>query len=247
MSIRIVYSREDPAALNILRHIEQIGTCNFPIECFFGSALEFCAKNPLDIHICLSKHKSEKRVRALTCHHTGNWTSEAKYGGRPCEVCIAAPSVATSLARSISTYAGSASAYAFSLEVTHHGPTGNFPIVFVEIGGSEEDWCDKSAGKAVAEAVCSFEICEDGEVVMGVGGPHYAPNFTKLISKYRIGHIIPKYAVDGLEYETFAMGIKRSVDNVEKVLIDWKGLDGPQREKIVKFCNVFGIEHIKYK
>ncbi|MEM0438073.1 MAG: D-aminoacyl-tRNA deacylase [Candidatus Micrarchaeia archaeon] len=247
MGIRIVYSREDPAATNILRHIEQIGTCSFPIECIDGSALEFCARHTHDVHICLSKHRSVKRVPALTCHHTGNWTAEALYGGRPHEVCIAAPSVATALARSISARIGTVGGYEFSLEVTHHGPTGNFPIVFAEIGSCEEDWGNQSAGLAIAEAICSLEPCEEGEVVMGAGGPHYAPNFTKLIGSYRIGHIIPKYAVDGLEYETFAMGITRSVDSVGKVLIDWKGLDGPQRDKITKFCNEFGIEHIKYK
>ncbi|MCX8205932.1 MAG: hypothetical protein N3H30_01755, partial [Candidatus Micrarchaeota archaeon] len=163
------------------------------------------------------------------------------------EVCVAAPSFITALARTLSQKVAGVPSYVFSFEVTHHGPTGNFPIVFVEIGSCAADWGNEGAGRAIAEAVCSLEAAQDGEVVMGVGGPHYAPNFTKLADKYRIGHIIPKYAVDGLEYGTFAMGIERSTDKVEKVLIDWKGLDGRQREKIARFCDEVGIEHIKYK
>ncbi len=198
-------------------------------------------------YIVLSRHSSEKRVKALTCHFPGNWTGEAKYGGKPREVCVAMPNVMKGMANAIKKRIGELQDYIFTLEVTHHGPTGNFPMMFVEIGSCEEDWKNDKAAEIIAEAVSGFEESEEGEVVMGVGGPHYAPDFTRLLEKYRIAHIIPQHAVDGLELETFKMGVERSTEKVDKVLIAWKGLSAPQREKIMGFCNESGIDFVKYR
>lgn len=243
----LLYSYSDPAAKNIVERLNEIGFKRFPIEGFEGSQLHHLPSNSKEMYVYLSTHKSEKRIKSITCHHTGNWTREAKYGGNPREVSIAMPSVMTGVGREVMKRIGVLKDYTFSLEVTHHGPTAPIPMMFLEIGSCEEDWGNTSAGKVVAEVITFFESASDGEVVMGVGGPHYAPNFTKLVTKYRIGHILPKYAVDDLEYETFVMGIERSTEKVEKVIIDWKGLEGEQRKKIMGFCNRYGIDFIKYK
>ncbi|MGB9635117.1 MAG: D-aminoacyl-tRNA deacylase [Candidatus Micrarchaeia archaeon] len=247
MEIRIVYSMRDPAALNIAECLEGIGFSRYKTEGFEGEGIRFSPENKGYAYIMLSRHKSEKGVRAITCHHTGNWTGEALYGGMPRDVCISVPGIERGIAEEVMKRVASVNGYEFTLEVTHHGPTGDFPLLFVEIGSCEQDWRNKDAGMAIAEALNEFEVSGEGEVVMGVGGPHYAPNFTKLIKRYRIGHIIPKYAIDGLEYETFVKGIEKSVEKTEKVLVDWKGLDAGQRSKITKFCGMYGIDFIKYK
>jgi D-aminoacyl-tRNA deacylase len=87
----------------------------------------------------------------------------------------------------------------------------------------------------------------NGEVVMGVGGPHYAPNFTKLMNKYTIAHIIPEYSMHDLTYETFVQGVEKSTVKTEKVVLDWKGLDASEREMIVRYCGKYGIDYVKYK
>jgi len=247
LPISIIYSSSDPAARNIVDRLNEMGFNRFPVNPFDGSQLTHLPEDNKKRYICLSTHKSERGIKSLTCHHTGNWAGEARFGGDPRDVCIAMPEVAKGIGGEMMKRVHVLPEYSFSLEVTHHGPTGNVPLVFVEIGSCAEDWGNITAGKIIAEALANFEESTEGEVVMGVGGPHYAPNFTKLLEKYRIGHIIPKYAVDGVEYETFVKGIERSTEKTEKVLIDWKGLDGKQREKIIGFCNRYGIDHIKYK
>ncbi|MEM3364511.1 MAG: D-aminoacyl-tRNA deacylase [Candidatus Micrarchaeia archaeon] len=242
----IIFSSSDIAGRNIARMIAEAG---------YGQALCELPENILykkfddnsGPYIVLSRHSSEKKIRAITCHFTGNWSGEAKYGGNPRDVCIAMPSVMKGVAQYISGKINTLTGYVFTLEVTHHGPTGNFPMMFVEIGSCEEDWGNTQAAGIIADALLNAKESEDGEVVIGVGGPHYAPDFTRLLDKYRIAHIIPQYAVDGLALETFRMGIERSTERVEKVLIAWKGLTAAQREKIIGFCNECDIGYIKYK
>jgi len=154
--IRIVYSLQDPAALNIANELEKIGTAGFKMEGFDGSQLEFSGERGRQ-YIMLSRHKSEKRIRSLTCHHTGNWTGEALYGGKPGDVCISMPSVMCGISGEISKRVGALHEYLFSFEVTHHGPTGDFAVLFVEIGSCEEDWGNRKAGRVIAESIACFE------------------------------------------------------------------------------------------
>ena len=245
MNFDVIYSSSDVAGSNIAEKLKEMG--GFKPRQIEGSVLFEKFEDKSGPYIVLSRHSSAKRVRALTCHFPGNWTGEAKYGGRPREVCIALPDLMKSVAMHIRRRIHELEGYEFTLEVTHHGPSGNFPMMFVEIGSCEEDWGNKKAAEIIADAVSNARGGSEGEVVMGVGGPHYAPDFTRVLDKYRIGHIIPQYAVDDLEFETFKMGLERCTEKVERVLIAWKGLDAAQREKITRFCNEYGIEFIKYK
>ncbi len=246
--IELIFYDEDPAALNIASMLQDEGFDRFKTKAvdkniLYSEGIFEQGKT----YIVLSKHKSEKQVRAITCHHTGNWTEEAKYGGKPFSTSISIPNILKGIFMQMLDEIENAPGFAATLEVTHHGPTPNIPIMFLEIGSSRKDWVDENAAKIICSALQEFEPCEEGEVVMGVGGPHYAPNFTRLLDKYRIGHIIPKYAIDGLSYEAFCNGIENCQQKTEKILMDWKGMSAQHREKIAGFCNKYGIEYVKYK
>ncbi|MCX8200114.1 MAG: hypothetical protein N3G76_01460 [Candidatus Micrarchaeota archaeon] len=242
----IVFSSNDIAGRNIASKVIKSGAA-CQIREISGCILHTHFDDGSGPYIVLSRHSSEKRIRALTCHFTGNWAGDAKYGGRPREVCIAMPSLMAGIARHLCGKIHHAPGYSFTLEVTHHGPTGHFPMMFVEIGSCEDDWGNDAAAELIADALLNAREAADGEVIMGVGGPHYAPDFTRLLWKYRIAHIIPQYAVDGLELGTFRMGAERSTEKIWKVLVAWKGLTASQRNKIIGFCNELGLDYIKYK
>jgi len=241
--IELVYSSLDVAGKNIASKISK--ECNYKLTEVNESLLTFNPKENGKIYIFLSKHKSKEKIKSLTCHHPANWTSFNEYGGESFNCSYSAPSIIKGIAQEIQKRVGKLESYIFTLEVSHHGPTPNVPIIFVEIGSEENDWNNQTAGEIIAEAIMNFKPSEEGEIVMGVGGPHYAPNFTKWLSEYRIGHIIPKYAVDELTYESFVKGIEKSTEKIEKVLIDWKGLNPEQRDKIIKYCDEYNIGYIK--
>ncbi len=250
-NIDVIYYTQDPAALNILDKWTSRRFNVYPVDKRIPllSSPEEVPGDPLHIKLVLNVHKSEKRVKALTTHHLANWSEDIWVGGNPKDTSLSAPSIMTGLARRIRDLINQDSEfskeYQFSLEVSHHGPTIKIPFVFVEIGSAEEDWNIPRAGEIIAEALESFTPAANSPVVLGVGGPHYAPNFTRKLDEYRFGHIIPKYMADRVDYQTFVKGIENSTEKTELVLIDWKGLSGPQRQKFVKFAEDYGIEWAK--
>lgn len=241
--IELIYSSLDVAGKNIASKISK--ECNYKLTEVNESLLTFNPKEKNKIYIFLSKHKSKEKVKSLTCHHPANWTSFCEYGGESFNCSYSAPSIIKGIAHEMQKRVEKLEDYIFTLEVSHHGPTANVPIIFVEIGSEEKDWNNQIAGEIVAESIMNFKPSTEGEIVMGVGGPHYAPNFTKWLNEYRIGHVIPKYAVDELSYEAFVKGIEKSTEKIERILIDWKGLNPEQRDKIINYCDGYNIEYIK--
>ena len=63
------------------------------------------------------------------------------------------------------------------------------------------------------------------EVAIGLGGPHYCPNFNKiqLDSNFAISHIIPEYNFP-LTEDMIKEAISKTHEEVDLILIDWKGL-----------------------
>ncbi len=125
------------------------------------------------------------------------------------------------------------------------------PIIFVEIGSSELEWKNPLAAKVIAEAV--FETITEGEsktenpgpeTFFGVGGGHYAPVFTKyaIEKDMAFGHMLPKYKADAIAEDTFRQAIEKNLESVTAILLDKKGVNKAQREKIEKLASEFGIE-----
>ena len=196
--------------------------------------------------IFASRHRSESQEPTLTTHVSGNLTSEARFGGMPKRLALSHPNMMKAALLSLmhSREALRLDQYQVSLEATHHGPTElQTPSLFLEIGSSEKQWRDESAGEAVADAIyaCATKPAS-GEVSVGFGGGHYSPKLTKvdLEEDFSIGHILPKYFFDTFDPSMVRLAFERTFGNCTNAIIDWKGVRGPERKELVKLLEGLG-------
>lgn len=248
MKFAILASEKDAAAMNIALELEK---ANIKIICLKTDSIysENIDKQIFaDLFIFVSKHKSEQKNKTLTIHAPGNW-GQADFGGSPNKVCPTASFFLKHLFL-ILTEKARGSDYKVSLECTHHGPYLEKPCCFVEIGSSEEEWCDKNAAIIVAQAVkeaITTDINPNWISCIGIGGPHYCPNFNKVQAskKYALGHIIPEYALP-LTKEMLKEAIEKTLPQPEFAVLDWKGLPGKkERENILALIEQTKLKCIK--
>ncbi len=201
--------------------------------------------------IVLSRHRSEARVKSLTVHHTGNPLPQALAGGRPRELGVANPPRAKQLLQLLAQKAeevGLSGEFEVTLEVTHHGPTSiEAPMVFVEIGSSEEEWRDQRARRVMAEAV--VEAVEGGlprcRPAAGFGGGHYARKHTRLMLESDIcyGHIYAKYVFKaGVDDDMLRAAFTRSIPQALLAIVEKKGVGSGDRARIVSIARSLGAE-----
>ena len=98
--------------------------------------------------------------------------------------------------------------YDITLEATHHGPLLSRPTLYLEIGSTPDRWVDERAAAVWAEAISKClglngneQIGQwqgEGDVMIGLGGGHYAPRHRAIISESEVwvGHILAGYALD---------------------------------------------------
>lgn len=94
-----------------------------------------------------------------------------------------------------------------TLETTHHGPVLSAPTLYLEIGSKDSEWVRRDAADCwarVIERVLGLggddsmgEWTGEGEVMIGLGGGHYAPRHTDVIirSGLNFGHLLANYAL----------------------------------------------------
>ncbi|NYZ73859.1 hypothetical protein H0O00_01830 [Candidatus Micrarchaeota archaeon] len=192
--------------------------------------------------LVLSTHKSRTPGKMLTAHIPGNW-GEAGLGGEPRTLNIAPASRLKALVVALKKE-GDRIGWPVSLEADHHGPTCDTPIMFVEIGNGEEQWQDREAAEAVANAVmASLDNNETYETVLGFGGGHYSKGFTRLVLEtgFAVGHIAPKYAIDGMDEAMFRQAVERNMEKVMKVVVLKDETNAKQRQKIKEFAEKLGL------
>jgi D-aminoacyl-tRNA deacylase len=245
----IVYSTKDPAGTNIAEQILETSSLEaIPVSSDLLHCEKEVADMDTDLIVFASKHKSEKGFPSFTVHTAGNWGA-AEMGGVSNKLCTASPLAMKSIAIEIEKLMKKRSMpFIFSLESDHHGPLIDTPCLFAEVGSSEKEWNDKNAAAVVAEAIITamkngIEMKSD-KIVFGIGGGHYCPAFTKLElgENIAIAHVLPKYQVEEIDFETFKQGIEKSTEKVDVIYIDWKGLNKEQRDKIIEFCKTAGME-----
>jgi D-aminoacyl-tRNA deacylase len=127
---------------------------------------------PTDLFIVLSRHSSKSGEPTLTVHTTGNW-GDALYGGQARTLSVAPAQHMLPALKYMAEH--KLEGFSVSYEVTHHGPTLNTPIMFVEVGSTEEQWKREDAAAVVAEAALRAIEPENVETAIGIGGGHYAP------------------------------------------------------------------------
>ncbi|MFH1285636.1 MAG: D-aminoacyl-tRNA deacylase [Candidatus Micrarchaeota archaeon] len=260
----IVFSEADSAGVNIARAliskykfektiekkweregVELIGVPELLVETKIDLEVDYA--------IFASRHRSEKKLPALTTHVCGNWGAKAEVGGNPRELAIA-PALAM---KSAFSYLAKNPLAGFdsTMECTHHGPTSlKMPFFFIEIGSSEIEWKNEEAVERIADAI--MHTIEEGKrgfarakVALGIGTPHYCPSFSVIeaLPEIAFAHMLPNYAIDGADEETMFQALEKSVEKVELVVLDWKGLKAEQRTRAMEFAKNAGLECVKDK
>jgi D-aminoacyl-tRNA deacylase len=192
----------------------------------------------------LSRHSSAKGIPTLSVHTPGN-LSEAKFGGKSQKVSISPALAMKNVLIELSKLRNEKSLdYEVSYECTHHGPSLDTPTMFVELGSSPKQWNDTEAAKVVAEAaVNSVSEFPPSCVSLGIGGPHYNRKFSKMaINNQRaFGHMIPKYALSEINAEIISQCIEKTLEPVNSVVLDWKGIKGEHKPKIISAIKALAI------
>lgn len=197
-----------------------------------------------DCILVLSSHRSKVPGKMLTAHVPGNWAN-ADMGGKPKTLNIAAAGKLKILLQELKVE-GDRIGWPVMLEADHHGPTCDVPILFVEIGNGENEWKEADAAVAVANAVVNFlerdAKLETFETFFGIGGGHYS-KFTKVVleTEYAVGHIAPKYVLDGMDEEMFRQAVGRNVENVAKVLVLKDETNAKQRQRVRAMASGLGL------
>ncbi len=193
--------------------------------------------------IVFSTHRSKSNFKCLTVHIPGNYSNN-EMGGEKETLNIAYCSMMRNILGNIKELNKKYNLkYNVTYEVDHHGPTIDQPIMFVEIGSTEEEWKNPLAGKIIAEAVeKALDEREEYDCFFGVGGGHYASRLTRFSLKenFALGHILPNYQIPNIKEDVFKQAIFKNVEILDGILIDKKKII--EKDKILKMANKFGIE-----
>ncbi len=188
--------------------------------------------------IYISRHSSKSGIPTLSVHVPGN-LGQAQKGGISGKVSIApANAMKEALLEMTRQKAIKRLNHKVSYECTHHGPSLETPTMFLELGTSPTQWQDTKAAEAVAHAtIASITNCtKSSTAAVGIGGPHYNEKFTRMALKdaFAFGHIIPKYAVSRVDQDIILQCIERTVEIVETIVLDWKGIKGADKPQLMK-------------
>lgn len=229
-----VYSKKVQDSLAKLVFVnEKIVNTQFITEFFTPQLLVF-----------ISKHRSVSGLPTLSVHTPGN-LGEAQMGGIPRRVSVSpASAMRDALLEMANVKEELGLNYQVCYECTHHGPSLNAPAMFVELGSSMKQWKDKRAAEAVARAAMAAVSKQSKyAAVLGVGGPHYNAKFTRIALNKPIafGHIIPKYAVSLLDVDMARQCMERTVEKVESVILDWRGIKGADKKGLMAILNDVGV------
>jgi D-aminoacyl-tRNA deacylase len=262
----IIASRADPASANIaqnlIKHFQFSRIENSPYGTIYSkdnlSLVEIVepgiyaklgdVPREATTLIFASKHVSSSGKPALTVHTTGNPTREALYGGTPEQLSYVDPLRVKNALRALRDESGRRGRdIETTMEATHHGPTSfEIPVLFVEIGSSPNEWSDPILGEiAAATIIRATETTKStGLNAVGFGGTHYSAKHTRvnLEENLAVGHVISRHAFDqGVSDTTLRQAFDKTLYGSNTALIDWKGLNGKQRQHLLTLLEEWNI------
>lgn len=220
-------------------------------EIIYTKNLDLEKINKYDFIIFASKHKSEKKEKTLSIHAPGNWRT-SDYGGEKNKISKTSAQfqkfIFEKLNKNSKRY--HLKEYKITLECTHHGPLIDKPCIFIEIGSTETEWTDRKAGfvlaKTIEETIEKFKPNPYYEIAIGIGGPHYCPNFNKmqLNSNIALSHIIPQYVLP-LKEQWIKEAISQTEEEIDLAILDWKGLGNFEQRK--QITDILDKLYVRYK
>jgi len=197
---------------------------------------ELSRPKEVELIVFISRHESRRETPILSVHAPGN-LGDAEFGGLSHKVSIAPANAMQSALKKMAEERTRLGLCEFMVvyEGTHHGPSLDVPSLFLEIGSTAKEWTNPLAAEAVAEAVVAAIECNSScKPAVGVGGSHCNRRLSNigLESKAAIGHIIPSYAFKWLSPELIQHCVERTIEKDPIIILDWKGVDGKDREKL---------------
>ncbi len=264
----IVVSKKNTADLNIKQRLlenfsfkeTEKSFDNEPIYSFKDFELLTIDKEPLnadhlalhnsDFFIFASRHSSKAGIPALTCHPIGCW-GQGTLGGKTKKLVKSSAFLLRNYFLSLleKKEKFSLKDYEIETETTHHGPYLDTPCIFVELGSEEKSWKNEKGALAIAETIMEATSLEsDAEPVIGLGGTHYAIEFSKLVQRknFAFSHICPKHSLHELTPEMLQQAFDKSVEKPKRVIIDHKGM-GKEKQRIIEMLNNQSIEFEKLR
>lgn len=204
----------------------------------------------LSLIVFISRHSSASGTPTLSVHTPGN-VGAAELGGLPRRVSVSPANAMQHALKALIHFKEEMKLdYAVSYECTHHGPSLSVPTMFVELGSSMKQWNDVSAAEAVAhaamKAIAEFNVSERA-AVLGIGGPHYNQRFTQMALEGEavFGHMIAKYAVQHVDAEVLSHCVERTLERVESVILDWKGIKSQDKPQLLASLQEVGLQYKK--
>jgi len=197
-----------------------------------------------ELLIFLSRHASTSGIPTLSVHAPGN-LGEAELGGVSRKVSVSpASAMKEALLEMAKRKEEMKLNYEVSYEGTHHGPSLDVPTMFVELGSSLKQWKDMRAAETVAHAaMVAVSKLSEYPTALGIGGPHYNKKFTRvaLTTEIAFGHMIPKYAIPQVDAEMIKQCVERTVEKVELAMLEWKGIRGADKDRLILALNEIGM------
>lgn len=206
---------------------------------------EICA----EVFIFATRHEAAAAVPTLSAHAPGNFGA-ADFGGSGARLCPAPSFLLKNALMGLA--ARKPAGYTVTMEATHHGPYLEKPAMFIEIGSSEREWKDGTAGEIIADVILVLIKTPAGEKAFenrvsaaAVGGPHYCTAFNKIMfeSDYAIGHVCPKYHCGRLDEALISQMAEKACPPARLFLIDWKGVNSAARSKIIEIIEKLGFKY----
>ena len=257
----VVYSNKDEAGVTIAEALKGFFLPHVPIielnkDSVYSENLDKeneQLKN-VDLIIFATRHASKAGGKTLSLHAPGNWRN-ADFGGKPGKICTTSALALKYLFKKLEENAKEIPEYSITMECTHHGPLIEKPCLFIEIGAGQEQWKDKQAGAVIAKTIQEFQNFDKWKnenrkklkIAMGIGGPHYCPNFNKIQlaenSGYALGHIIPEYQLP-LNDSMIIEAMEKTQEHLDKIIVDWKGCGNSEsRNKVIELIEKLGLEY----
>jgi len=254
MRFAIAYSKKDLAGINIIQQFKKIAFApDLPIielkkDSIYSENIDKLPEfRNIDFIVFATKHKSAKETKTLSLHAPGNWRN-ADLGGQSGKICNTSAQVLKYLFQQLNKNSEELkNKYQITLEATHHGPFIEKPCCFIEIGSTEKQWQEKEPAKVLAKTILSLQNFKSNKKyisAIGIGGPHYCPNFNKiqLNSEYAISHIIPRYQLP-LTQSMLQQAEEKTTEQIRIILLDWKGCgNSEQRQKTLEIIKQAGLE-----
>ena len=247
-SIGLMHSSLDEAAVMQDKFIHLAGLNSTRID----ESILFLEFPPagFDSFIVLSKHTSRAEQPSLTVHSTGNFGPESIMGGKAQSLGISFAPIQTLLLSNLAKYQNlneDIKGFDIVIEATHHGPTLDVPLVFIEMGSTPDIWKSEAPALAIAwaiKATLSTDLLKFPKLstAIGIGGPHYPKKFSEAMIdlKYFVGHVLPKHAAPWVSRSLILSMIERTVPRPSIALVDRKGM--PRKSEIRTWLDEFGIE-----